>query len=210
MNNDLKHKLINIASEKIPISDRSHDIAHTLRVLNNVLEINKTENADLEILIPAALFHDLITYPKNHPKRLDSQSESANEAEKILQSIAEYPNEKIEQVKTCIVECSFSKDIMPKLQESKILQDADALEATGAIAIMRTFCSSGQMQREFYNTDDPFCETRKPDPSKYAIDLFYQRLLITENKLHTHKAKEMAKKRGLFLKQFLEQLKSEI
>jgi uncharacterized protein len=73
METALKNQLIAIAKEKIPGTDVSHDFEHALRVLSNAEKIAKEESGDLEIIIPAALFHDLIVYPKNHPEKHKSQ-----------------------------------------------------------------------------------------------------------------------------------------
>lgn len=206
----LRSKLIEIARREISNTDVSHDIYHALRVLSNAETIAKAENADLEILTPAALFHDLVVYPKDHPQRHKSQEESADSAELILlNDVPEYPKSKIKNVRTCILECSFTKGIMPNTLESKILQDSDGLEVTGAIAIMRTFSSAGQMKRPFYNPDDPFCTNRDPS-MKYSLDLFYSRLLKVSERMHTETARKMAEGRDYFLRQFLVQLKSEL
>jgi uncharacterized protein len=210
MNKQLKEKLIKISQEKTSGQDVSHDFIHAMQVLTHAENIAKKERADLDIIIPAALFHDIIVYPKNHPKRYDSQKDSAFLTEKVLKQINEFPKNKIEKIKNCILECSFSKNIMPKFLESKILQDADGLEATGAISIMRTYSSSGQMKRLFYDTKDPFCQHRKPTPSNFALDLFYARLLQIEKRMHTKTAKKIAKRRTAFLQNFLTELKLEL
>ncbi len=210
MNVGLKAKLIKIARQKISDIDASHDFYHAQRVLTNAEMIAHKEKADMDIIVPAALFHDLIVYPKNHPNRHLSQEESALAAQKILEKLPHYPKKKIEAVKTCILECSFTKGIIPNLLESKILQDSDGLEATGAISIMRTYSSTGQMKRPFYNAEDPFCTKREPDSKKYALDLFYTRLLKVEGRMHTKTAKQIAKHRTAFLKTFLKEFKLEL
>jgi uncharacterized protein len=207
---ELKNQLIKIAKEKIPDTDVSHDFEHALRVLSNAEKISKKEGGDFDIIVPAALFHDLVVYPKNHPDKHKSQEESAEAAEKILNTFGNFPKEKIEKVKTCILECSFSKGIIPKLLESKILQDADGLEATGAISIMRTYSSTGQMKRPFYSSKDPFCENREPNASHFALDLFYERLLKVTDRMHTKTAKKIAKRRTDFLITFLKEFKLEL
>ena len=210
MDTKLKNQLIKIAKEKIPDTDVSHDFEHALRVLSNAERIAKEENCDFDIIVPAALFHDLVVYPKNHPDKYKSHEESAEAAEKILDTFGNFPKNKIEKVKTCIMECSFSNGIVPDLPESKILQDADGLEATGAISIMRTYSSTGQMKRPFYNPKDPFCENRKPNASKFALDLFYERLLKVADRMHTKTAKKIAKRRANFLTNFLKEFKLEL
>lgn len=209
-NSALRKILIDIAKEKIPNTDSSHDFQHALRVLLNAEMIAKKEGGDSEIIIPSSLLHDAIVYPKNHPDRSKSQLESSIVAAKILDTLDFYPKNKIPKVETCILECSFSKGIVPELLESKILQDADGLEATGAISIMRTYSSTGQMKRMFYNPEDPFCKNRKPDASHFALDLFYERLLIQVERMHTPTAKKIAIRRTNFLEKFLKEFELEL
>ncbi len=205
----LKEKLISIAREKQTKNDPSHDFQHVFRVFNLALQIGKKENADLDILIPAALFHDIVMYGKNHPNSKNEADESANFAEKVLKNIKDYPQPKIEKVVTCIKQCSFSKGIKPDLLESKILQDADRLEATGAISIMRTCSSGGQMNIPFYDPKDPFC-AKGAVAFRSDLDLFYMRLLKVEKGMHTKFAKQIAKRRTVFLKKFLNELRLEL
>lgn len=91
----LTDQLTNIARERISDIDVSHDFAHTSRVLSNAQKIALEEGGDLDVIIPAALFHDLIVYPKDHPNRSKSQEESALETERILAGISSYPQHKI-------------------------------------------------------------------------------------------------------------------
>ena len=121
-----------------------------------------------------------------------------------------YPEDKIFRIKTCILECSFTKGIIPNLLESKILQDADMLESTGAISIMRIFSTTGQLARKFYDMDDPFCTNRSPEGLKHTIDVFYSRLLKIKDRIHTESARRIAERRHLFLEEFLEELRIEL
>lgn len=211
MKEQLKNTIIKITRKKISDVDVSHDIEHALRVLTNAERIAKKEKGDLDIIIPAALFHVLVVYPKDHPKKGQSQEKSAIAAEKILLKIKTFPKRKIKKVMECIRECSFSKGIIPQTIESKIVQDADGLEATGAISIMRTFSSTGQMKKSFYHSQDPFYKTnRKLDGINFALDLFYERLLKVTERMHTSEAKRIAKRRTNFLKKFLRELEMEL
>ena len=210
MKPDLRQELIDFAKSKIGLDDTSHDFSHAERVLKNVELIAKNEKADLEILIPAALFHDIIIYPKNDKRSKQASDESADFARDILTSFEDYPKEKIPNVEYAIKTCSYSKNIKHETIEAKILQDADSLEATGAISIMRTFASTGQMKRAFYCENDPFCENREPNSKKYGLDLFYNRLLIVKDRMYTETAKRIAKRRTKFLLTFLYELKLEL
>lgn len=209
MNKFLKEKLIKLAEEKQTKTDPSHDFQHVLRVFNLALQIGKKEQADLDVLIPAALLHDLVVYRKDQPNSKNSADESAELAGKILKNIKEYPKNKIDRVATCIKQCSFSKSLKPSSLESKILQDADGLDSTGAISIIRTASSGGQMNRQFYEPADPFCRNGAV-AGRSDLDLFYRRLLIIEKRMQTNLAKRIAKRRTMFLKKFLDELKLEL
>jgi uncharacterized protein len=210
MNRGLKNRLLAIARQEIKGDDPSHDFEHALRVMKNVEIIAKREGGDLDVIIPAALFHDLIVYPKDSRHSEHSSEVSARKTQAILKKIKVFPQNKIKLVASCIRNCSFSKGINHTAREAQIVQDADWLEATGAVSIMRTYSSTGQMERPFYNTGDPFAIQRQPDSTKYALDLFFTRLLVVEKRMYTATAKRIAKRRTRFLKQFLSELKLEL
>ena len=209
MNKRLEAELMRIAREKQTKSDPSHDFQHVLRVRNLAVRIATAEKADLDIVIPAALFHDIIVFRKDSPQSKSESDKSADLAEKILNGLKGFPRAKVASVVTCIRECSFSKGIIPESLESKILQDADRLEATGAISIMRTFSSGGQMNRQFYDADDPFC-VRGAIAFRSDLDLFYRRLLVVGDGMHTATARKLARRRTSFLEKFLEELRLEL
>lgn len=191
-------------------NDPSHDGNHALQVLKNVELLVKTEGGDLDILVPAALLHDVVIYAKNDPKSDQAPAESAELTKEILENLEGYPHDKIPAVMEVIERCSFNKTEEPRTIEGKILRDADKLEATGAVSIMRTFSSGGQMGRPLYHRADPFADKRDADAKEQSLDLFYERLLIAKDRMYTETAKEMAEQRTEILNQFLEQLKKEI
>ena len=191
-------------------NDPSHDGNHALQVLKNVEHLQSVEGGDLEVLIPAALLHDVVIYAKNDPRSDQAAAESAELTKQILEKLDGYPADKILRVMEVIERCSFNKTEEPSTIEGKILRDADKLEATGAISIMRTFSSGGQMGRPLYNRVDPFAENRPANAKLQSLDLFYERLLIAKDRMYTQTAKQMATQRTEILQQFLEQLKKEI
>jgi uncharacterized protein len=205
---ELRREMVVQAYLHIQPDDPSHDIYHALRVLGNAEHISHNEGGDLEIIIPAALFHDSVNHKKGSRLAKYSADQSAYLARTVLEKI-NYPSRKIHLVEKAIKQHSFSTHVVPDTIEGKIVQDADRLEATGALGIMRTFCSSGVMSMQFYNPDNKFCKDRQPDCMKYALDLFYTRLLKVADTLNTATAKKMAAKRVEFLKIFLDQLKDE-
>lgn len=104
----------------------------------------------------------------------------------------------------------FSRNKIPATIEGKILQDADRLDALGAIGIARVFAVSGSEKRPFYNVEDPFCKNRPSDDTTWTLDHFYRKLLKLESLMNTKSGKIEAKKRTKVMKEFLNELKKEI
>jgi uncharacterized protein len=104
----------------------------------------------------------------------------------------------------------FSKGITPVTLEARILQDADRLDAIGAIGIARVFMTGGTLERALYNPRDPFCKNREPDDKKWNLDHFYNKLLKLESGMHTKTARELAGRRSEVLKRYLRDLEEEI
>ena len=190
-------------------TDLAHDFEHVLRVVKTAKQLSLLENALLEIVVPAAWLHDCFSFPKNHSNR---KSSSVYAADKALQFLAElnYPVKYFQPIHHAIVAHSFSANIKPITLEAKIVQDADRLDALGAIGLTRCIQVSAGLERPLYHTSDPFCQSRSPDDSKYTIDHFYKKLLSIKDSVHTNAAKAEANKRTLFMKVFLAQLKSEV
>lgn len=210
MNKALEEKLITIAEGRQVKNDPSHDFQHIRRVFFLAKKIGEFEKADMDVVVPAALFHDTVVYTKGSPESKNETEESAFVTGNLLQELEEYPKKKILRVQECIRECSFTKGLKPSSRESAVLQDADLLESTGAISIIRTFSSGGQMNRPFYNAEDPFRENTEPDVKDSGLDLFYVRLLKARDRMHTAYAKNIAERRTQFLKDFLTELKVEL
>lgn len=188
----------------------AHDYQHIMRVYKNAKMIGKLEGANMEILLLAVLLHDLVAYPKGSSKSSNSSDDSADLAELILQSYG-YSKDKINRVLYCIRTHSYSKRVVPTSLEAKILQDADRLDALGAIGIARAFSISGSEKRMFYNAQDPFwSSSRKLDDKLWTLDHFQRKLLHLEDLMHTKTAKRIAVKRTRFMMLFIRQLKTEI
>jgi uncharacterized protein len=187
----------------------AHDWLHVQRVANVVRQIVAAEGGKLEVAVGAALLHELFNYPKEHPESHLSGERCAEEAERVL--YAEKCDEKlIEQISYCIRVHSFSRGIFPETLEAKILQDADRLDAIGAIGVARCFATCAEMKRPFYSTDDPFCGERAPDDKSFGVDHFYKKLLKIPDGLHTQTARAIAKRRWDFMREFLEQLAQDV
>ena len=203
------HRLEAIARERGQNADSGHDFLHVRRVAGNARVIAGAEGADLGIVLPAALLHELFNYPKDHPDSALSGEVCAAEAAKVLaaEGFAPAPTAVICE---CIRIHSFSRGILPETLEGRVLQDADRLDAIGAIGIARCFATGTTMRRPFYAEDDPFCRERLPDDKEWTLDHFYRKLLRIPETLHTATARTMAAERIAFLQAFLDQLAREI
>lgn len=195
--------------KKIIKNDPAHDYEHIMRVYKNAKKICKRERANEKLVLSAALLHDLVSYPKSDKRSKLSSIESAKKSQSILKKY-NFSHEEIMIISDAIRDHSFSQKKIPNTIEGKILQDADRLDALGAIGIARVFATSGSLKRPFYDIDDPFCKKRNPDDKIWAVDHFYKKLLTLESLMNTKSGKAEAKKRTEILKEFLKQLKDEI
>ena len=194
-----------IAKNKLANNDPAHDFEHVMRVYRNAEKICNTENGNKKLILSAVLLHDIIKI-KN---RKDSALKSAKLSKKILKENQFLDNE-ISIISDAIKEHSFSKNKIPTTIEGKIIQDADRLDAIGAIGLARVFSFSGSNNRPFYDPNDPFSENRVVNDDKWALDHFYEKLLTLEKKMNTKTGKSLAKKRTKILRDFLKELKNEI
>ena len=190
----------------------AHDFQHILRVYKNAEMISKQEKSvDLDVVLAAALLHDLVVYPKGSTKTINSADESAEVATKILLEYKNYPIERIEKVADAIRTHSYSKKLAPSTLEGKILQDADRLDAIGAIGLARTFSVGGSENRSLYNPLDPFCKSeRQLDDTQWTLDHIKKKLMVLKNSMHTKAAKKIAEERTEFMELFLNHLRNEI
>ena len=195
--------------KKIMDNDSAHDFEHVMRVYKNAQKICILENANEKLVLSAALLHDIVSYPKSNKRSKLSSIQSAKKSEQILKKY-NFSKEEIGIISDAIRDHSFSQNTTPRTLEGKILQDADRLDALGAIGIARVFATGGSLKRPFYNIDDPFCKTRTPDDKTWTVDHFFQKLLKLESLMNTKSGKIEAKKRTSTLKEFLKQLKQEI
>ena len=202
--NSLKQEVYNLM-----INDPAHDFDHIMRVFKNAQKICRKENAHEKLVLSAVLLHDIVSYPKSDKRSKLSSIKSAEKSKKILKKF-NFTKEEIQIISDAIRDHSFSRNKIPGTLEGKILQDADRLDAIGAIGIARVFAVSGSEKRPFYNIKDPFCKNRVPNDEIWSLDHFYRKLLKLDSLMNTKSGKIEAKKRTKVLKDFLNELKKEI
>lgn len=189
--------------------DPSHDWLHIERVVKNCINLAKGSEANLRILIPAAVLHDVVNLPKDSKER-SMASAMAAERSKTLLSDFGYDIEELNQIGQVILEHSFSANLAPTSIESAILQDADKLDSMGAIGVMRWTTVGTRMGASYYESSDPFGEKRELNDIKYSLDHFEKKLLKLYSRLNTTQAKKEGTVRLEFFNSFLHQLKNEL
>jgi uncharacterized protein len=193
--------------------DAAHDLKHFNRVWKTSQYINNAEGnvADLLVLLAGSYFHDYVTVPKNSPDRSKASRFSADKAVEILQNdFPDFPKDKLEDVAHAIHAHSFSAGIPPQTIEAKILQDADRMEALGAIGLARVFYTAGLFKSSLFHADDPFGTDRTLNDSQFALDHFALKLFKLPALMNTTTGKQLANCNVEYLKAFVAKLKEEI
>jgi uncharacterized protein len=169
----------------------SHGMDHTERVTRMCRIIGKREHADMDILIPASLLHD-IARPLEKEKGLPHEAEGARMAEAYLKSI-HYNPELIPVISAAIRTHRFRSNERPESPEAKILSDADKLDALGAVGIARTFMRAAEHGG---NIED-------------AVTHFHDKLLKLKDLMYTKTGRLIATERHAFLVTYLKALARE-
>jgi uncharacterized protein len=189
--------------------DPAHDLQHIERVVLNTRRLAQAEGLSLEALLPAAYLHDCVHVDKNSPQRSQASRLAANRAVEFLREI-NYPTEYFDTIHHAIEAHSFSAKITPSAIEARVLQDADRIDAIGAIGLSRCLMLGGHMESQLYHPDDPFCENRPPDDARFCVDHFFAKLLTLKDTMQTKAGKTVAVERTKFLQDFLDQLRDEV
>ncbi len=204
----IQHLCLDYLSE-VMASDPAHDISHVRRVVQNTLRLTEAENGNADVTVPAAWLHDCVAVAKDSPQRAQASKLAAREAVRFLESV-DYAPDLLTHVHHAIEAHSFSANINTQSLEARIVQDADRLEALGAIGITRCFLTGGSMGTPLYEPGDPFAEYRDPDDRSYTLDHFYCKLLGLAETMKTEAGKAEAVKRTDYMRKFLAQLGEEI
>lgn len=188
--------------------DPGHDWAHILRVVKVATDIAGIENADLSVVLPAAYLHDIVNVPKNHPQRSHASTLAADKAIKLLAEVG-YDASKFPAIHQAVVEHSWSKGLRPSTLEAAVVQDADRLDALGAIGVLRCASVSTEMKTAFYDPQDPLAQHRELNDKDWMLDHYFVKLFKLKDSMNTEHARKIAEQRVMFMRQFIAQLVSE-
>lgn len=196
--------------------DGSHDLGHFQRVWAIAKQISDEEmirnsglDIDYGVLVAAAYFHDIHNKRKDDPEAGSSSFISAKSAAAILKKL-QFPEEKIESVKHAIHAHSFSANVLPQTIEAKIIQDADRMEALGALGVARTFYVSGILGTMPFDVEDPLANNRPLNDKQFALDHFFTKLLKLHDTMQTDAGIRISKERSNFLLDFVMRLTAEL
>jgi uncharacterized protein len=191
-----------------PAGEPAHDLNHVRRVVSNALRLAVEEGARLEVVYAASWLHDCVVVSKDSPDRVQASRLAADQAVEFLKTV-EYPSE-LAAIHHAIVAHAFSASVSAHTIEAKVVQDADRLDALGAVGIARCIMVGTALGNRLYDPSDPFCRSRKADDQKSMIDHFYTKLLGLVLTMNTETGKREARERTDFMLGYLDQLESEI
>lgn len=186
------NKAMNFARDIFAGDASGHDFDHTLRVYHTATRLAIEEGADLQTVQLAALLHD-VDDRKLSPETYEGKLHAVS----FLRENG-LEEECISKIVDIISRISFSAQLPPPESiEGKCVQDADRLDAMGAIGIARTFAFGGSRGRRMHDPDGV--------DKNASIQHFYDKLLRLKDTMHTATGRRMAEERDGYMRQFLEQ-----
>jgi uncharacterized protein len=188
--------------------DPGHDVAHCLRVALWTIRLGGNV-IDPRCAIAAALLHDIVNLPKDSPERSDASRRSAEVARALLPQYGFAPRQ-VDAIAEAILVHSFSLGRIPCTPLGEALQDADRLEALGALGILRTASCGARMGAAYFDGKDPWAEERSLDDRAFTVDHFFRKLLHLASTMRTRAGRREAIRRSEHMVAFLRQLGSEI
>lgn len=203
---ELKVKLADMFAEETS----GHDISHLTRTLNLALHLQEKEGGDKWVIATAALLHDMHRLIQFKTGKYCLPADSLSEVQKILEAV-DFPKDKVEKILSAVKyheEYDFSVTGKAKRDiETLILQDADNLEAMGAIGVVRTFSVGAIEKLPFWDPtipiDNEIYEIAVLNPT--TIHHFYTKLLKLKDNMNTETGKKLALHRHKYMELFLEE-----
>ena len=186
-----------------------HDFFHSMRVYRTAINIAEAEHADMQVVALAALLHDV-----DDRKLSPMTAEKKENAARFMRS-QNVPESEIRQVCQIIDEVSFkgTDSVRPSMPEGKCVQDADRLDALGAIGIARTFAYGGSHNCAIYDPELPprtaMNQAQYYSSKSTSLNHFYEKLFLLEGMMNTETGKAIARKRTQYMQEFVDEFLSE-
>jgi len=197
-----------LATEPLP-RDAAHDLGHILRVVRLAGELAAEEGAEVEVCVAAALLHDLVYRPKNHP---ESPLTARLAADLVPVWCRETPGleAKADAIAAAVATHSWSGGQAPDSPEAAVVQDADRLEALGAIGIARVFATGASFGAGLWHPEDPWAGHRELDDKAWSLDHFERKLLKLAAGMTTAAGRRRAEGRQRTMTAYLDALRTEL
>jgi uncharacterized protein len=182
--------------------DGAHDANHLDRVWRNAQALLPHHpEADALVVLAACYLHDLVNLPKNDPERAQASRRSAQLARHQLAWMG-FPPERLDAVAHAIEAHSFSAAIPAESIEARIVQDADRLDALGAVGLARMFYIAGMMGSALAHPTDPLAQQRAPDDRAYSLDHIAVKLATLPGMMQTEGGRKLGQERLAWLESF--------
>jgi uncharacterized protein len=183
-------------------TDGAHDASHLARVWRTAQALLEAHpEANPLVVMAACYLHDLVNLPKNHPERARASRRSAQLARHQLGWIG-FPPELLDGVAHAIEAHSYSAAIPAETIEAKVVQDADRIDALGAVGLARVFYIGGQLGRPLAHSTDPLALDRPLDDATYTLDHFAVKLAALPAMMQTDAGRRLAERRVALLMDF--------
>lgn len=192
----------------LAVPDPTHDAAHLLRVAAWTLRIGG-DAVDFREAVAAALLHDAVHVPKNSPDRARASELAAAHAAERLAALGFAPAA-VARVAGAVRDHSFSRGAVPETPLGDALQDADRLEALGAIGLLRCVSTGVRMGAGWFHPDDPFAAARPLDDARWSLDHFEAKLFRLPGTMRTEAGRAEAARRAEILRAFVSALAREL
>lgn len=186
-----------------------HDFGHVERVVRAARELACRQPCDRAVLLAAALLHELVNHSKHHERSAMSGEDCALAASALLASLG-IGEELAGRVAACIASHGWSARRDPPTVEAALLQDADRLDALGAIGLARCLATGVEMGAALFHPENPFALGRELDDKAFSLDHLARKLFRLPETFNTAAGREMARARVEFLRLFVAQLAREL
>jgi uncharacterized protein len=190
-------------------ADGAHDLSHLNRVWANAQGLlRSTAGANSLVVMAACYLHDLVNLPKDHPERSKASLLSARKGVARLAELR-FPREALPGVAHAIEAHSYSANVEARTIEAKIVQDADRIDALGAVGLARMFYIGGKLDRALAHDTDPLAENRPADDRRYTLDHIEKKLLGLPGAMNTDAGRRLAQARLATLLRFRDEFVAE-
>jgi uncharacterized protein len=188
--------------------DAAHDTEHALRVALWTTRLGG-DAVDAREAVAAALLHDAVNAPKDSPERARASERAAALAAERLPALG-FGAAAVERIAAAIRDHAFSRGATPRDALGRALQDADRLEALGAIGLLRCIATGVRMGGAWFDVEDPWASARALDDTRFSVDHLFTKLLGLPATMCTDSGRAEAERRAALLRAFLVALGEEI